>query len=521
MTDAPSGVTESGLQGCLFLSLQAMAYIRNCMYRFLIVGLFSIFQLPVLLAADETQDDDFRKSLSLCRNDSCRADVNLEAAAYFADPQRQNLDKALQYAQEGSRIAESVKYRKGMAMGYALMAKIYKAKKDIPNYLRYGRKALQYGISTEGDRSVKKTLTEIPASSNNPSGASDGRRLDELERRNQMTQEELARQLAAMEAQQRSQTMMKQELESLYSGKLQTELALLAKDSLLSMKDTALLVATLQAQTQAAELRALATDNELKELTLKRQKEQSRLYIVISVLGGIISWILFLMYFSNRRQAKKLAREKERSEQLLLNILPDEVANELKNTGKARARRYDNVTVMFTDFRNFSGISKNMSPEDLVAELDYYFSEFDNIINRHGLEKIKTIGDAYMCAGGLPHESPDHALRVVEAALDIREFVQRRGKEREANGLPVFEIRIGVHSGPVVAGIVGSKKFAFDIWGDTVNTASRMESSGEPGKVNISGYTVKLLEDRFRLEHRGKIPVKNLGEMDQYFVVRT
>jgi adenylate cyclase len=307
----------------------------------------------------------------------------------------------------------------------------------------------------------------------------------------------------------------------LYSGKLQTELALLAKDSLLSMKDTALLVATLQAQTQAAELRALATDNELKELTLKRQKEQSRLYIVISVLGGIISWILFLMYFSNRRQAKKLAREKERSEQLLLNILPDEVANELKNTGKARARRYDNVTVMFTDFRNFSGISKNMSPEDLVAELDYCFSEFDNIINRHGLEKIKTIGDAYMCAGGLPHESPDHALRVVEAALDIQEFVNRRGKEREANGLPVFEIRIGVHSGPVVAGIVGSKKFAFDIWGDTVNTASRMESSGQPGKVNISGYTVKLLEDRFRLEHRGKIPVKNLGEMDQYFVVRT
>jgi class 3 adenylate cyclase len=491
------------------------------MLRLFSVVIFLSFQLPLLHSEDKTQEDDFRRRISICRDDSCRADVNLDAAAYFSNPQSQNLDKALQYAQEGTRIAEAANYRKGMAMGYALLAKIYKAKKDIPNYFRFGRKALQLGITGDGERTGKKPGVQTSASVNNPSGAIDGRRLDELERKNQITQEELARQLAAMEAQQRDQTILKQELETLYSGKLQTELALLAKDSLLSMKDTALLLATLQSQTQAAELRALAKDNELKELTLKRQQEQSRLYIIISVLGGVISWILFIMYFSNRRQAKKLAREKERSEQLLLNILPNEVATELKNTGKARARRYENVSVMFTDFRNFSVISKNMSPEDLVAEIDHCFSEFDNIISRHGLEKIKTIGDAYMCAGGLPHESQDHALRVVEAALDIQEFVLQRAKERESNGLPVFEIRIGVHSGPVVAGIVGSKKFAYDIWGDTVNTASRMESSGVPGKVNISGYTVQLLEDRFRLEHRGKIPVKNLGEMDQYFVVRT
>jgi len=482
--------------------------------------LFVLLNVAVLHSEDSYQDDDIRKKLTLCRDDSCRADVHLDAASHFYKAQNQNLDKALQYAQEGTRIAEAAKYRNGMAMGYALMAKIYKAKKDVPNYLRYGRRALQYGITTEADRQPRKPLSESGSTAGKSTTAPDGRRLDDLEQRNQLTQAELARQRAAMEAQQQNQELLRKELEELSSGKLQSELALLAKDSLLSLKDTELLLAVLQAQTQAAELRALAKDNELKELTLKRQKEESRLYSIISVLGLGISCILLIMYFNYRKHAKKLAREKERSDLLLLNILPNEVANELKNTGKARARRYDNVSVMFTDFRNFSVISKSMSPEDLVKEIDHCFSEFDNIISRHGLEKIKTIGDAYMCAGGLPQESEDHALRIVEAALDIQDFVAKHAQESKALGLPSFDIRIGVHSGPVVAGIVGSKKFAYDIWGDTVNTASRMESSGVPGKVNISEYTVQLLNDKYRLESRGKIPVKNLGEMEQYFVIR-
>jgi class 3 adenylate cyclase len=226
------------------------------------------------------------------------------------------------------------------------------------------------------------------------------------------------------------------------------------------------------------------------------------------------------MYFNYRKHAKRLAVEKQRSDDLLLNILPSEVATELKNTGKSEARKFENASVMFTDFKNFSVLSQDMSPEELVTEIDRCFSEFDDIIGRYGLEKIKTIGDAYMCAAGMPVESEDHAVKIVHAALDIRDYMKRHAKERTDKGLPSFEIRIGINSGPLVAGIVGKKKFAYDIWGDTVNIASRMESSGVPGKVNVSAFTADMLKDHFELESRGKVPVKKLGELEQFFVER-
>jgi ligand-binding sensor domain-containing protein/class 3 adenylate cyclase len=217
-------------------------------------------------------------------------------------------------------------------------------------------------------------------------------------------------------------------------------------------------------------------------------------------------------------EKKEAEKQKRRSDELLLNILPPEVAEELKQKGSAEAKQFDDVTVMFTDFKNFTKISEKLSPSELVAEIDYCFKAFDNIITKHNIEKIKTIGDSYMCAGGLPVINKTNAHDVVTAAIEIREFMQSHSQLRKNENKDPFEIRIGVHTGPVVAGIVGVKKFAYDIWGDTVNIASRMESSGEVGKINISGSTYALVKDKFTCIHRGKIQAKNKGEVDMYFV---
>ncbi|MBL0137782.1 MAG: hypothetical protein IPP86_04530 [Bacteroidetes bacterium] len=213
-----------------------------------------------------------------------------------------------------------------------------------------------------------------------------------------------------------------------------------------------------------------------------------------------------------------LVAEKKKSDDLLLNILPEEVAEELKAKGSADAKQFQDVTVMFTDFKGFTQISEKLSPSELVSEIDYCFKAFDAIIGKHNIEKIKTIGDSYMCAGGLPVVNLTNAVDVVSAALEIQEFMKQHLLKRNREGKEPFEIRIGIHTGPVVAGIVGLKKFAYDIWGDTVNIASRMESSGEAGKVNISGSTWQLVNHKFQCTQRGKIHAKNKGEIEMYFV---
>ena len=211
-------------------------------------------------------------------------------------------------------------------------------------------------------------------------------------------------------------------------------------------------------------------------------------------------------------------KEKERSDNLLLNILPSEVAEELKQTGECQPKTFSMVTVMFADFKDFTSVSEKVSAELLVNEINYCFSAFDNILQKHKIEKIKTVGDAYMCASGLPTLNYTHAFDVVTAALEMKNFILTRKKEKEGKGEIAFEIRIGIHTGPVVAGIVGIKKFSYDIWGDTVNLAARMEQSCDAGNVNISGSTYELVKDKFSCVHRGKIQAKNKGEIDMYFV---
>lgn len=221
-----------------------------------------------------------------------------------------------------------------------------------------------------------------------------------------------------------------------------------------------------------------------------------------------------------RLRTEQFNEEKEKSEKLLLNILPPEVAAELKNEGNSKARYFENVSVMFTDIVNFSSISEQLPPEELVDELNYYYCEFDRIVEKYGVEKIKTIGDSYMCAGGLNLYKPFDISNIVLAAFEMDDFIQNQALARENMGRPKVNMRIGIHSGPVIAGIVGIKKFAYDIWGDTVNIASRMETTGQPGKVNISEYTYQLIKDRFKCTPRGKIEVKNKGQVEMYFVER-
>lgn len=216
-------------------------------------------------------------------------------------------------------------------------------------------------------------------------------------------------------------------------------------------------------------------------------------------------------------------RGKKRSDHLLLNILPSEIAEELKEYGIAKVKRLEAVTVMFTDFKGFTGIAERLTPEELVGEINTCFSAFDRIMENCGVEKIRTIGDAYMAAGGVPVQNQAHAKDVVKAALHMQRFMTERIKQKQAQGLEYFEMRVGIHTGPVVAGIVGVKKFLYDIWGDTVNIASRMESSGEVGKVNISEVTYELIKDSasFNFTSRGKIEAKGKGEVEMFFAKLT
>ena len=217
-------------------------------------------------------------------------------------------------------------------------------------------------------------------------------------------------------------------------------------------------------------------------------------------------------------RTKELRHEKDRSDALLLNILPAETANELKETGYASVRYYDRVSVLFTDFVGFTNITEGISHEQLVQSLDEHFRMFDEVMDKYRIEKIKTIGDAYMAAGGIPTKNDTNPLFVVAAGLEMVHRLAKINLQKEHDGEKPWKLRAGIHTGSVVSGVVGKNKFAFDIWGDAVNTAARMESSGDVMKVNISGSTYHLIKDYFDCTPRGKIKAKNKGEIEMYFV---
>jgi len=262
---------------------------------------------------------------------------------------------------------------------------------------------------------------------------------------------------------------------------------------------------------------SLKTADVRKIGALELQHQRTYSYIGLAIIA-----LLSGFAFSIARNSKLLAKEKQksddlliRSDGLLLNILPAEVADELKDKGSSAAKYFDHVTVLFTDFVNFTNAGERMSPQALIDELHTCFKAFDEITGKYNIEKIKTIGDAYLAVAGLPLADPKHAENMVSAAIEINTFMAERLAKL---GEKTFAVRIGIHSGSVVAGIVGVKKFAYDIWGDTVNTAARMEQNSEAGKINISETTYELVKDRFVCEYRGEIEAKNKGQLKMYFV---
>lgn len=281
---------------------------------------------------------------------------------------------------------------------------------------------------------------------------------------------------------------------------------------------------------QAQEVFVLQRDKDIARLELDREKDFRQAAKLFGVLGAIILALLALGWWFNRRtnerlnkqnrkiqaQNKEIAEERQKSEQLLLNILPDEIASELKTRGYASPRFYDSATVLFTDFVNFTKLSEQLSPQELIDELDACFLGFDEICERYGLEKIKTIGDAYMCAGGLPVVNTTHPLDAVRAAQEMLAFLDKRNRENP--GARFRQMRLGIHTGPVVAGVIGKNKFAYDIWGDAVNLAARLEALSEPGRINISGITYEAIKDQIPCSYRGIKDVHNKGKVEMYFV---
>jgi len=399
-------------------------------------------------------------------------------------------EEALGYVQQATVIAEAIDEREYMYTCYTSQAKIY------------GR--LNMPVQKQKFLLKAKRLNIV---------YSDAKK-KEIER----LQQELDVQNSVINEKESQLTKLKDVNES-------QKIYLEKKEKELTARDTALLMQQLETDKQVAENKLLLQEKELTALQLAEKDYQSKrlLYILILAVGAAL--ILLYLYFIKRKHHKEsevqneiIMAEKKKSDELLLNILPYETAEELKQTGKATARLYNDVTVMFTDFKDFTKVSEKLSPTELVEELDKYFKTFDEIISKYKIEKIKTIGDAYLCVSGLPQPVEKHAYTMAAAALEIRQFIKNEKQQSEAKGKVFFDIRIGLHSGSVVAGIVGVKKFAFDIWGDTVNTAARMEQSGIEGEVNISGATYELIKDKFPCQYRGKINAKNKGEIDMYLL---
>lgn len=473
-------------------------------------------------------------------------------AVYFNKPSTQ--DKALDYYQRAVQISEQTGDLNAIGTARGNLGEVYMAQEAYPSALSNYQNALEALEKTGGNTSIVLTnMGKAYAAQGEMEQAVDFhqkavRIAEEKQARQQLaealigladTYRQIGNTTQALEDYQRAVAIAREigvngALQDAYSG-LAHSYANLSdfpnaykyqnlfgdiRDTLYSIESDNRL-ANIQFQfdldKKEAEIELLRKDNALNEAAIQRARILRNFLVAVAALSVIIIAGGYFQYRFVRRSNKIISEERNRAESILLNILPSETAAELKTTGQVQAKQFERVSVLFTDFREFTKVAESNTAEALVKSIDYYFTRFDEIISRHELEKIKTIGDAYMCAGGLPAPNDSNPGDAVRAALEIVRFV-RSVKANPPAGIIPFDIRLGINTGPVVAGVVGTKKFQYDIWGSTVNLAARMESSSTPGRINISENTYQLVKDEFACEYRGEIETQKGEVRRMYFV---
>jgi class 3 adenylate cyclase/Tfp pilus assembly protein PilF len=432
-------------------------------------------------------------------------------------------DSALVYYQQSLGIRMEIGNKKGVAESFRSIGGLYKAKGEYDIALDYYKKSLEINEEIGNKNGAAASLTSIGMVYHLQKAYKKG--ILECEKGKTLYQK-----IGSIVGESYACECLYEGYKALGNGNkaLQYFERFQVLDDSLKLEDIAIKLQQMEFDRQMM-TDSIAQAEERHHLQMEHQEEmrieEKRKNILLSI--GAFVLLLAIGLFSRLRYIRKskiaIEKERDRSEKLLLNILPEEIARELKEKGRASARNFDKVSILFTDFKGFTEASALLSAQELVAEINACFEAFDGIVGKYGIEKIKTIGDAYMAVGGLPVPTDGSLKNTILAALDMQEFIIKRKAEKDAMNQPAFEMRCGIHTGHVVAGIVGVKKFQYDIWGDTVNTASRMESSGEIGEVNIGQVSYEMLKDDpdFTFVNRGEIEVKGKGRMGMWFVKRS
>jgi len=430
-------------------------------------------------------------------------------------------EKALEYYQKSLSIRKELEDEKGIASCLNNVGVIYSIMKDYGKALKYCSKALEMVENMGNKYETANILNNIGSFYMAMQQYDES--LSYLERSLKIAKELDAKEILRENYEFHSDLCV---AKNDYKKALEYyKLSVKEKDSILnekSSKQVADMQIKYESEKKEKEIELLKKDNKIKQLVINRQ-EVTRNYVI----GGLIFFLILTFFIYSRYRLKKKANkeleaankliqlEKEKSDQLLLNILPKRIADILKENGKAEPESYENVTVFFSDIVSFTKMSNDLEPKILIRELNELFTKFDQIIEKNHCERIKTIGDAYLCVCGMPEANPCHAENILNSAIEIIRYLKKRQRCSNIQ----WEMRIGIHSGRVVGGVVGVKKYIYDVFGDTINTASRMETNSKPMKINISESTYQLVKDKYNFFERGFFSVKGKGEMKMYFVL--